>query len=151
MRLFRFAAVSLLAVPGGMFLSSCGVSNTSTFPGPCSAGASFKNSTCTGRCLASISVCPTTAQASGKEVQFTATGNFTAAPWTVTPQPASWGVCANNAPTGSVTVSSSGLAQCQSGATGTFTVFAYDPTECTAINACGGGCTIRGTAQLTCQ
>jgi hypothetical protein len=29
-------------------------------------------------------------------------------------------------------------------------VFAFDSTNCNAITSCGGGCTIEGTAQLTC-
>jgi hypothetical protein len=83
---------------------------------------------------------------------------------TVTPQAANWGACVQQtsgntvmqSATTEVTVSSSGLAQCASGAKGTFTVFAYDPplgstgANCNAITVCGGGCTISGTAQLTC-
>ncbi|HTW47173.1 MAG TPA: hypothetical protein VMD92_04445 [Acidobacteriaceae bacterium] len=150
MRHSRLAVATLLAVPAGILLSSCGVSAHPTVSGPCDAPASFSNSTCSGRCLASVTVCPTTAAPANGEVQFTATGNYTAPPWTVTPQTVQWGACANNAPITSVTVSSGGLAQCQNGANGSFSVYAYDLTECNAIGPCGTGCTIRGTAQLTC-
>jgi hypothetical protein len=116
-----------------------------------------------GRQLESITVGPATADAQGQQVQFTATGHWSASPVTVTPQPASWGACVEQmsgntvqeSSTTEVTVSSDGLAQCASGAKGTFTVFAYDPplgapANCNVISVCGGGCTISGTAQLTC-
>jgi hypothetical protein len=103
-----------------------------------------------GRRLETITISPATADAQGQAVQFTATGHWSAAPLTTTPQPAQWGACQNNAATTEVTVSSSGTAACASGAKGAFTVFAYDPTNCNAITVCGGGCTILGTAQLTC-
>jgi hypothetical protein len=107
------------------------------------------------RQLQSITVSPATADAQGQEVQFTATGHWSASPLTTTPQTASWGVCQNNAASTAVTVSSSGVAQCGSSAKGTYTVFAADPpfgagANCTAITACGGGCQISGGAQLTC-
>lgn len=148
----RLAVATLLAVPAGILLSSCGVAVPPSVSGSCNAPASFSAPNCTGRCLASITVCPATADphAVDGEVQFTATGNYSAPPFIVTPQAAGWGACQNSATTGSVTVSRSGLAQCQSGATGTYTVFAFVPTNCNVITACGGGCTIRGTAQLTC-
>jgi hypothetical protein len=105
--------------------------------------------------LQSITISPATAQAQGEAVQFTATGHWSAAPATVTPQSASWGACVDQAPTSAVTVSSTGVAACAKGASGSYTVFAYDPplgagANCNAITACGGGCTISGTAQLTC-
>jgi len=118
-----------------------------------------------GHQLQSITVAPATATAQGQAVQFTATGYWSGSPATVTPQSASWGACViqvsgntvNEQTTTEVTVSSSGMAQCASGAKGTFTVFAFDPplgtpprAECNVLSACGGGCTISGTAQLTC-
>jgi hypothetical protein len=107
------------------------------------------------RQLMSITVSPATVDAQGQQVQFTATGHWSASPLTTTPQSAGWGVCQNNAPSTAVTVSSSGLAQCASGAKGTYTVFAADPpfgagANCNAITACGGGCQISGASQLTC-
>jgi hypothetical protein len=114
-------------------------------PMGCGTGATMSN-----RQLVTITVSPATADAQGQTVQFTATGHWTAAPVMVTPQPATWGACQNNGATSAVTVSASGMAQCASGAKGTFTVFAFDMTECNAISVCGGGCTIEGTAQLTC-
>lgn len=136
-----------------IFLVSCGEAPPPPkVSGSCQAPAIFTSATCKGRCLASITVCPTSAdaQSSSAPVQFTATGNFTEAPYTVTPQPAAWGVCQNDAPTTQVSISSAGLAECGSSAKGAYTVFAFDMTECNAISACGEGCSIRGTAQLTC-
>ena len=111
------------------------------------------------RVLQSIALSPATADARdfpGGQVQFTATGFYNANPKTVTPLSAGWGSCYQNAPTTGVTVSSAGVAQCVSGAAGTFTVWASHSTyptgaTCNAITACGGGCdTVSGTAQITC-
>ena len=102
--------------------------------------------------LQSITVSPSTANphAVNGNIQFTATGHWSASPMIVTPQTASWGACQNQAATSAVTVTSAGLASCTGTASGTYTVFAYDPINCNAITACGGGCTISGAAQLTC-
>lgn len=103
--------------------------------------------------LQSITLAPVSADARtypGGQVPFTATGGYINPVRKLTPQPAAWGVCQQNAPTTAVTVSKTGVAQCAMGATGTYTVFAYQMTNCNAITACGGGCTIVGTAQLTC-
>jgi hypothetical protein len=104
------------------------------------------------RQLVSVTVSPAAANplAPTGKIQFTATGHYSASPMTETPQPAQWGACVGEAATAEVTVSSTGLAACTSGASGTYTVWAAVPTECTAITACGGGCTVSGTAQLTC-
>ncbi|MGD0509224.1 MAG: hypothetical protein ABSA27_15590 [Terriglobales bacterium] len=89
-----------------------------------------------------------------KGVPFTATGYYIHPSYTVTPQPATWGTCYQGAPTSEVTVTTTGTAQCASGATGNYTVFAYDvpnPSCESVSDACGGGgCTVVGTAQLTC-
>jgi hypothetical protein len=103
--------------------------------------------------LQSITLAPVSADARtypGGQVPFTATGSYIDPVRKLTPQPAAWGVCQQNAPTTAVTVSKTGVAQCGMGATGTYTVFAFVGTECNVINQCGGGCTIVGTAQLTC-
>lgn len=119
-----------------------------------SCGSSMNSNS--DRMLQSISLSPATADARdypGGQVQFTATGFYTANPRTVTPLAAGWGSCFQNAPTSDVTVSSAGMAQCISGAAGTYTVFADDASSsvnCTAITACGGGCQVSGSAQLTC-
>lgn len=85
------------------------------------------------------------------EVQFVATGYYNTPPSPVTPLAVQlWGVCQNNVPTSEVEISKTGLAQCAEGANGTYSVFASDGTMCLAITACGGGCQITGTAQLTC-
>lgn len=148
MNLCRFALV-LLTLPAELLLSSCGVAMPSS---GCGSAQVVTPSTCSGRCLTSITVCPATAdpRMTNGQVQFTATGNYSTAPFMVTPQAAVWGVCMSDTPTNKVMVSSSGLAQCQKGASGTYTVFAYDMANCNALTACGQGCTIRGTAQLTC-
>jgi hypothetical protein len=115
-------------------------------PISCGTGADMVSN----RQLQSITITPAMASALGQPVQFTATGHWSAAPVTVTPQPAMWGACQNDTAATGVTVSSTGMAQCASEAKGAFSVFAFDMTNCNAITACGGGCTISGTAQLTC-
>jgi len=103
--------------------------------------------------LQSITVSPATADAKDYpegQVQFTATGHYSIAPYSVTPQSATWGACYQNEPTSEVSVTASGLARCATGAEGTYTIFAFDITTCNAITACGEGCTIFGSAQLTC-
>lgn len=101
----------------------------------------------------SITLSPATADAQNYpdgQVQFVATGHYNAAPYTVTPQSATWGACYQNAHSTAVSVTNEGLAQCANGASGTYTIFAFDMTNCNVITACGGGCTVVGSAQLTC-
>lgn len=110
--------------------------------------------------LKSITLNPTNADAknfSGGQVQFTATGHYDTDPITVTPIAATWGVCSNFQSTHEVSVTSSGLARCAIGASGTYTIWANNPAvlppgayTCVAQTACGGGCVIQGEAQLTC-
>jgi hypothetical protein len=105
--------------------------------------------------LQSITISPATASALAPngQVQFTATGHYNNPSHTVTPQPAMWGACFQSAPTTAVSVTSSGLAECVApdDPTVNYSVFAFDPTNCTAITVCGGGCTVVGSAQLTCS
>lgn len=115
------------------------------------------SSAMTSRGLTAITVLPATADGSAfsGKVQFTATGYWTAAPLTTKPFSATWVACQNNATTQDVTVSADGLATCASGAKGVYDVNAWsfpinDGPVCNAITACGGGCTIVGSAQLTC-
>ncbi len=104
--------------------------------------------------LQSITVSPNAADVVGPTVQFTATGMWNTSPTMTTPLSARWGVCQDSAPTDGVTVTQTGLATCQKGAKGTYTVFADDPPTtgpvCNALTACGGGCYIVGSAQLSC-
>jgi hypothetical protein len=109
--------------------------------------------------LQSTTVSPATADAQqfpNGQVQFTATGQYTTQPSPVTPLETSWGVCHNGAGTTDVSINSStGVAQCSAGASGTYTVFTVNPSNprgpnCMAITACGGGCFVTGTAQLKC-
>ena len=131
----RLSLVSLALVLAASLALSCGSNST---PGQ----------------LQSITISPATAIAgqTGQTVLFTAIGHYSAAPYAVTPQPATWGACYQNAPTTDVTVTSSGVAQCESagGPTVEYSIFAFDQTNCTLLTACGGGCTIVGTAQLRC-
>ncbi len=103
--------------------------------------------------LQSITLNPAIADAQdfpeGK-VSFVATGVYANPGHTVTPQPALWGVCQKNLPTDAASVTNAGVAQCASGAVGAYSVFAYRPTDCNVVNQCGGGCTVVGTAQLSC-
>ena len=107
--------------------------------------------------LQSIALAPAVADAQdypNGEVPFVATGYYTNPPRTVTPLSAFWGTCYENGSTTEISVTSAGVAKCAPGAVGTFTVWADDPPNpsvvCLAITACGGGCFIAGTAQLTC-
>ena len=90
------------------------------------------------------------------QVQFTATAYYSNDPKQGVPLTTSgWGSCYQNLPTPDVIVSRTGVAQCASGAVGTYTVWANAPrnvngANCLAITACGGGCFVAGTAQLTC-
>jgi hypothetical protein len=114
------------------------------------------SSSLTSRQLLSVTVAPASTTANGP-VQFVATGHYNAAPYTVTPLPeAKWGVCFNSGPTTAITVTQAGIAQCAAGSVGTYSVWADAPPfdgapVCNAINACGGGCLVAGTAQLTCK
>jgi|SRR5208282_222412 hypothetical protein len=113
------------------------------------------------RTLQSVSITPATANAQDYpdgQVPFTAAGSYTHPPSPVTPISATWGACTTDgSATTAVTVSSNGVAQCASGASGTYQVWAFDMSlipgtaNCNVITACGGGCgRVTGTAQLTC-
>ncbi|MGA9307333.1 MAG: hypothetical protein WBW31_18155 [Candidatus Sulfotelmatobacter sp.] len=127
---------------------SCGTTSTAL---PC--GTSPASSGANAGQLHSITLCPATADArdyADGQVQFTAIGFYVNPPSKVAPQPATWGACYQNTPTTEVSVSGNGLAQCGSGAAGTYTIFADDPTNCLSVGPCGTGCFVTGNAQLTC-
>jgi hypothetical protein len=136
MKKLRLSLISLALVLAASLALSCGSNSP---PGQ----------------LQSITISPATATAGlpGQTVQFTATGHYSAAPYVVAPQPATWGACYQNAPTAAVTVTSAGAAQCvdAGGPTVEYSIFAFDQTNCNLLTACGGGCTIVGTAQLSCS
>jgi hypothetical protein len=101
----------------------------------------------------SITVCPATADAKDfldGQVQFIATGYYLNQPPVTPLTNAYWGSCYQNAPTDAVAINNKGLAQCESGARGTYSIFATMQTNCLAITPCGGGCEVSGYAQLTC-
>ncbi len=109
--------------------------------------------------LQSITLSPANADAQSfpdGEVPFTATGNYVDPTHTVTPQPAYWVACQKGLPTTDASVTSAGVARCATGAVGAYSINAWDIStgpgayNCSAITACGGGCTIQGNAQLTC-
>ena len=113
------------------------------------------------RQLQSITVTPLSADAKdypNGQVQFIATGHYNISPLTVAQVAATWGTCTQQiTATKAVAVTQSGLAQCAAGASGTYTVWANDPlpsqsgtVSCLAETACGGGCTIQASAQITC-
>lgn len=109
------------------------------------------------RTAQSVTLSPTsaTAPASGA-YQFIAIGYFSTSPSPVTPLTATWGVCSlDGSATTAVTVSNAGLAQCASGESGTYMVWAFvqnaNRDTCNAVTACGGGCgRVTGTAHFTC-
>jgi hypothetical protein len=136
---------------------ACG--SVSTVPLPVQGYPPFAIGPNTTGTLESISLCPAVADANkyvDGQIQFDAMGTYNTAPQEVTPlnARAGWGVCFQNEPSNAVTVSSSGVAQCQAGASGMYTIFASDfPQQnggCNAIGACGGGCVVSGYAKLTC-
>ena len=101
-----------------------------------------------------ITLCPAVADAQdfpGGQVQFIAIGSYTAPPSPALPPSPSWGVCSQNAPTTGVTITSSGVAHCAAGASGTYTVWAAaGPALCLIAEPCGMCGQPEGTAQLTC-
>lgn len=109
--------------------------------------------------LQSMTLSPATADAQNYpngQVPSTATGHYINPSQTVTPQTANWVACQQNMPTPEVSVTTAGVAQCTKGATGTYSITAWDTLDipgvanCPSSNACGGGCTAAATAQLTC-
>jgi hypothetical protein len=110
----------------------------------------------------SLTVSPTSATAPvDGQVQFTATATYNMPPTPVSPVQANWGVTdSSSALTSVVTVSSSGLAQCTSAASGSYTVGAWileystpPSVMCNVATPYGNPCgdSILKTAQLTCQ
>jgi hypothetical protein len=108
----------------------------------------------------SVTVTPATADAeefANGQVQFSATAYYNTKPSPVSNVTATWNSCAQNGPTNEVSVSTTGVAQCASGASGTYMIYAFvpDPTfkgVCAAsslpcADACGG---VVGSAQLIC-
>jgi|SRR5579863_2064776 hypothetical protein len=114
----------------------------------------------------SVSVTPATADAQsfpGGAVQFTTTVSYNTKPSPVKGVTASWTACSQQAsPANLVSISTTGVAKCLSGASGTYGIYAFvpDPTfrgVCAAANVpvgtqpCGGGCGgVVGSAQLIC-
>ena len=103
--------------------------------------------------LRSIAISPATADAQNYpdgQVPFVATGVYIDPSRTVTPQPiAAWAACQQDAPTTDVSITTKGVAQCASGATGTYLITASAPGTCTCLAPCPSGDAV-GTAQLTC-
>lgn len=104
------------------------------------------------RSLVSLTISPTSATASGGNVQFTVTGTFNTTPMTVTPltviwtadRPAFSGVPNSN----HASVDSNGLAQCISGFTGVSQIIAtaaVDPSQAISLQN-----EMVVSAQLTC-
>jgi hypothetical protein len=107
--------------------------------------------------LQSITINPATANAQSYrngQVPFTATGVYNNPSHTVTPLTANWAACQQGVPASEVSVTASGVAQCASGATGTYAIKAWDipnipgTYNCPAMTACGGGCTVVGRGCL---
>jgi hypothetical protein len=135
----RLALFSLTLVLAASSALSCGARSQSQDP------------------LQTITLSPATANAQdypNGQVQFVATGYYIDPSRTVSPLSATWGTCYQEASTSEVSVTAAGVAQCAPGAIGTYTIWADNPpvsgVSCLAITACGGGCFVAGTAQLTC-
>ncbi len=150
MERLRFRLSLLTLVLAGSLAFSCGTGPSAL---PCNANSQTPNQG-QGQ-LQSITLSPATADAQNcpsGQVQFIATGNYIDPAQTVTPQLIfAWGACQQNAPTNDITVTAKGVARCGIGAAGTYTIWAeYPPPPCEIVGVCGGGCTVVGTAQLTC-
>jgi hypothetical protein len=109
--------------------------------------------------IKSITVSPANADAQSfpdGEVPFAATGHYIDPTHIVTPQPANWVACQKGLPTTDASVTPAGVAQCAAGAVGAYSINAWAIStgpgtySCSVITACGGGCTIEGSAQLIC-
>jgi hypothetical protein len=109
----------------------------------------------------SVVVTPPTADAKDFPggVQFTATASYNSMPSPVKNVSATWTACGTAGslePATLVTISSSGVAQCLSGASGNYTVYAFvrNPAfrgACPGSLLCGDSCGgVIGSAQLTC-
>jgi hypothetical protein len=101
----------------------------------------------------SIMLCPAVADPQDYpdgQVQFLAIGSFATSPSPALLETQVWGACQDDQPTAAGSVSSVGLARCESGASGAYGVFASDMTNCLAIGPCGTGCFVSGYAKLTC-
>ncbi len=148
----RFTLSFLALALAASLASSCGASSSNL-----SRGTTPPNPGQGQGQLQSITLDPATADAQAYpngQVPFTATGYYIDPTQTVTPLLAMWGTCYQEESTNEISVTETGVAQCAPGAVGTYTVWADDPPfpniECLAMTACGGGCFIAGTAQLTC-
>lgn len=109
--------------------------------------------TLASRQLISVTISPVTGTAQNGQVQFVATGYYSAEPYTITPLAATWGVYMFPQKIASTT--QDGLATCS--ASGTTMIEAWvnvtPPGEpvCLAIDPAGRPCgTIGGSAQLIC-
>jgi hypothetical protein len=109
----------------------------------------------------SVSVSPATANAQdfpNGQVQFKATAYYNTKPSPVNGVAATWSACSTQDVSADlISLSDSGVAQCLSGATRNYTVYAFvpDPTfhgACGSVSLpCGGSCGgVVGSAQLTC-
>jgi hypothetical protein len=148
MEKLRFTLLFLTLVLTASIALSCGTSSSTLL-----CGASSQNPGQGQGQLQSITLSPATADAQNcpnGQVQFTATGHYIDPSQTVTPQSTYWAACQLNAPTTDVSVTTASVAQCKSGASGAYSINAFVPGNCEAVNACGTGCTIYGTAQLSC-
>ena len=113
------------------------------------------------RKIQSISMSPASADAQdypNGQVPFVATGYYNSAPMTVTPLQANWGAASGSVPAnGAVTVDSNGVAQCNAGASGTYTIGAWvnlpvnGTPPCPSFAFGAASCKyVLGTAKLTC-
>ena len=104
--------------------------------------------------LQSMTLCPAVADAQNfpdGQVQFVAIGSYTTAPSPALLTNPFWGTCYQNAPTTGVAITSSGVAHCAAGASGTYTVWAAaGPALCLIAEPCGMCGQLEGSAKLTC-
>jgi hypothetical protein len=118
--------------------------------------ASLTSACGSSRQVQSVTVSPTSADAQNYpdgKVPFVATGHYNMAPMTVTPLQAYWGPSLNSP----ISVDENGVAQCNAGASGTYSVGGWVDLPVGRPLPCGIGVygepvcyTVLGTARLTC-
>jgi hypothetical protein len=148
MRSYSLPSFSLLLALAVLIILACG-SPMSSVTQNCSSNPTVTNP----GAPQSVMLCPAAADAQDYpdgQVQFIAIGAYNTQPSPAQPKPVMWGACQQNQSTTGVTVSNTGVAQCASGASGTYTVWATGgPISCNLISPCGA-CGPTGSAKLTC-
>jgi hypothetical protein len=148
MRSYSLLSFSFLLVLAVAIILACGSPSSPITPN-CGSNPTVTNP----GVLQSVMLCPAAADAQDYpdgQVQFIAIGAYNTQPSPALLKTVVWGACQQNQSTTGVTVSNAGVAQCASGASGTYTVWATGgPILCNLVSPCGE-CGPTGSAKLTC-